>query len=668
MAGPWWLRFNHKYLNAEGVKSIPLIAALLLVPIGYNYVAYWPGLKLEFQTRLRGSQIFWLVALPLWIVVSVPAILTGFGRGDCSESFRYYLSFPSRWLLIGFWLLQLTGWVIFRHVPGLQDDFDRNSWPGGLGSQSVTFAFLAMVNMQYFLLPISRTSPLLALFKVDPAVSVEYHRLLGWWMLVFLLLHAVFMIAHWMYNDSGGNLWDATPRKYPAGFARVFAEITSTSTPVPSLAGLIGIITIVTMGITALPRIRRARYEVFVYTHRVGALVFVTCASVHWDGMLVWAFGNIVLYLADYASQMRAYLYPLPVLKARSKAGILSITFPCQNEPKPMSWVSVNNAGASSLQWHTFTVARSTPTSFTIVPKIIPGGWTEACCQALLSKEITSMRVSNFYNDEFTPSDWDASCKPLIFVAGGSGGVCFTKILQHIAQQESQPMAIQLIWICRFRDELKEYIHMADLAHMRKRIPGLEVHSFVVGPEHEEVELEEVVQENPKVLFPPDNQALLVALCHIFVPLLCYIGWRWALGYGTSFLPSDAEGNPLFNKWAGLLKLFMVLIGAVIGGEIAILVAGVTGKARKARDLEMSSELNPVVSTVSAEKADSKEGELEYTAGRPDLKIVMGTFSDKIGAAHAPRVFCSGPPPLLAGAKAAAYSCSLSFEEFSFAL
>merc|ERR1719336_595391 len=140
------------------------------------------------DSRYPGYHVIPLVALPLWIAVAVPAILKGFCGSKGLVSVGAKLPFPGRYLLIGSWLAMLFGWVLYRHVPFLCN-YTCGYRNTSLGSTSVTIAFLAMVSMQFFLLPICRSSPLLEVLKVDPAVAVEYHRLWGWWMYIFLCGH-----------------------------------------------------------------------------------------------------------------------------------------------------------------------------------------------------------------------------------------------------------------------------------------------------------------------------------------------------------------------------------------------------------------------------------------------------------------------------------------------
>jgi hypothetical protein len=162
------------------------------------------------------------------------------------------------------------------------------AYPGGplatrlpLDSSHV-LGHVLVVHLSVLLLPLTRSSPLLALFRLSYDRAVKFHRFLARATLIFLVAHLAAMVAR--YGPGGGLLhapFAAT--KYGAGVGWGL------------LSGAAMVLTVT----AALEPLRRANYELFAATHGALGLLTIAGAMAHSVFARYCILPALALFLAD---------------------------------------------------------------------------------------------------------------------------------------------------------------------------------------------------------------------------------------------------------------------------------------------------------------------------------------------------------------------------------
>ena len=143
------------------------------------------------------------------------------------------------------WLSVMISWLGNRLMRyGLQATWQ--SWQ----HMAITFGLMAMINFQVLLLPISRSSPILALLGKPSERLVSWHRFAGKATVGFVMLHGGFFIVRW---SSQSSLMTSLA-EWPAH-------------GVANLPGVVSAAAMIVLALTALPVVRRHAFEVFAYSH-----------------------------------------------------------------------------------------------------------------------------------------------------------------------------------------------------------------------------------------------------------------------------------------------------------------------------------------------------------------------------------------------------------------
>jgi len=697
--------------------KFPWVSIVLVIPILFCTLAstnwYRKTLKKAVITfcdvgLLGGKEVFVVMLYMPVFIVAFSAILCGPARIS-----RWSLTFPgnfspestSNYLAFGLYAIVQLGWILAR--------LERRADPGK------TLGLCAMVNLQVFLLPVSRLSPFLHALALAPESAVRFHRFLGWATLWWVLAHLLWYVVVWSFKGI------------------LLQNLFSMEGEIPIFAGVLAFVVATPLFLTSIPWVRRQySYELFIHTHRWCSLIFAVCVAWHFSGILWWCVPSLLLYLSDHASQLSSWGNVLQVKYARSVDGVLSITLPCSGvpRPRPLQWVHLQVPDVSVLQWHPFTVASSTDSNFTVTMKVVPRGWTDALSALLDAKQI-SVRVGGPYGSGYTFEEYHRG-RPLLMIAGGSGGTPFVSLIQAISEQRwmnknvEQP-AVTLVWVFHTEQIMTEFVCQTGLIEFARRCPKLVVTLFVTSASEDPVcpihnSLIEGQSELPWLEFQSSSNAaykdrkVIVALCHIFVSIGALTGLHHGSvsnvhgGYQFAYLLVGALIGTLFSYILVAIPPALVLeyrlhrrmaerscstpcnmemqaIGARTHDNTGVeqsdqLVRRVVQKwrpcARKVFGLPeetaaaMQSEPDVGLLTSAEPGRKSVEDVFSYQSGRPDMEALMTGFEaqgipdvkEKEDFSSRCIVMASGPPPLVLAASRAAGKRCLEFESLSFDL
>ena len=437
---PWWRARKKAFAAALDSPLLPGKNALKVVFLGL------PALLLALLA---------LVAVPPEISAKQPP------RRRCSANV----------LALCLWAAVQLGWQLAY----LLRDGSTIDWKW-LKSFAKSFGVSATINVQLLLVPVSRSSPVLRLLGMPSEALVYAHRFLGIGTALLLATHGGLYLIAWTHDgELGAELLD-----WPAK-------------GVANLPGELAFLASVALYVFSRPSVRRRSFELFAYTHRAAAAAFFAGAALHWSGFLWFTLPGTLLYLADWAAHARAGSARVEHL--RLKSGVLSLTLSCPplvRGGRALQWVMLK-VPAISRDWHPFSISGSphddtAGTTVSLSIGVVGGGWTQALSEWLSSAEGlagTRVLLSGCYGLGFDLGVYDAG-SPLLLVCGGSGGTPFAALLSAIARRGgpsvAQPPPITLVWICRSRSELDEWVRAGDLLQVCRASDAISLILYVSQP------------------------------------------------------------------------------------------------------------------------------------------------------------------------------------------
>ncbi|XP_073139963.1 ferric reduction oxidase 8, mitochondrial [Henckelia pumila] len=322
--------------------------------------------------------------------------------------------------------------------------FKLSLWQYKLFKVATRCGLLAEACLALLLLPILRGMSIVRLLGIQFEASVRYHIWLGNAMLLFATLHGAGTFFIWgMKHRIHDEMWKWQNK------GRIY------------LAGEIGLVAGLIIWITALPQIRRTRFELFYYTHHL-YIVFIVFFLFHGgDRHFYMVFSGVFLFALDKL---------LRILQSRQETCILSAqVFPCKaveltfpKDPSlkytPTSLLFLKIPSISKIQWHPFSVTSSSSIDEHTISIIIKsdGEWTNSLFNKIFveADSETDQRecIPAAIEGPYGPATLDfLRYDNLLMVAGGIGITPFLSILQERASNLSNgrneyPAKIQLIF------------------------------------------------------------------------------------------------------------------------------------------------------------------------------------------------------------------------------
>jgi len=589
-----------------------------------------------------------------------------------------------------------------------------------LESFAKNFGLSAVINVQLILLPVSRSSPVLRLLGVPSEGLVYVHRFLGIGTALLLATHGVLFLTAWILEGKLVKELLAWP-----------------ADDVANLPGELAFLASVALYVFSRPSVRRRSFELFAYTHRAAAAAFFVGSALHWSGFLWFTLPGTLLYLADYAVHMRAS--KARVEHVRLNSGVLSLTLSCPpllRGGRPLQWVMLK-VPSISRDWHPFSLSGSphdgSGTTVSLSIGVVDGGWTQALSERLssdppLGVASTPILLSGCYGLGFDLDVYEAG-SPLLLVCGGSGGTPFSALLGAIARRPAvaRPPPITLVWTCRSRAELDEYVRAGDLMQLSRACDAISLVFYVsqpgaaprpsakapcltlaLSPAAAEGQTAKLAAPSAASArgggrFDPHTQ--LALLCHVCVPA----GTIGGMAFGHALYPKVGAAPAqlvgfLLGACAGALvahagfaclsidlrrcrarlrdAALAALRRAKVGGGRTRTLPVHAG-TRRVDDINLAAAPYACVMEADEAGADTRPSDADVREGRPDIETILKAFearvsSDLAGGDAAPlemrrhpspcHTLVSGPPGLVREVSQAARSRGHVVHAVSFAL
>lgn len=373
---------------------------------------------------------------------------------------------------------------IHRHFHGNELSYDKK-----LSEVSNGFAFVALIAMSYFLVPVARQSPILKLLNWDPASAVRLHIWSGRIIIVGVVVHGSMHMFRWA-NVSGESIVELL---FPPAPCWTLQETDYEPTCVDSdtqcscyyhfrnFTGFMAFVGLLVIGATTFNYVRRQYYRIFYMVHVMAAPTVIIMVMLHWRRSVLYIAPSILYYAATSAP----VLMERAVKRRDAGVKIVSVKYisskdrhksrPCvaltvassdeaNQSYVPGQYIKLWAPEISSIS-HPFTINEvpGKPHELRVIFRAT-GPFTHQLCHRLTSgSKLPVIHVDGFYGNT-NRVDQVLKHDVAVMVAGGIGITPYLSILQQVAsvmtvQQQDQEedgattisatKEVVLHWMCR---------------------------------------------------------------------------------------------------------------------------------------------------------------------------------------------------------------------------
>ena len=212
---------------------------------------------------------------------------------------------------------------IHRHLYGHELSRDAK-----LSEISNAFAFVALIAMSYFFIPVARTSPLLNLLNWDPASAVRLHIWSGRIIIIGVLVHGSMHMYRWA-TISGESIVGLLVPPAPCWTLQESSDKNAPPTcndpdtecscyfHFRNLTGFVALVGLLVIGVTTFDYIRRRYYKVFYMTHVLAAPTVLLMVILHWRRSILYIAPSLLYYAATSIPILTER-----VIKSRNHVGV----------------------------------------------------------------------------------------------------------------------------------------------------------------------------------------------------------------------------------------------------------------------------------------------------------------------------------------------------------
>ncbi|CAH0480605.1 unnamed protein product [Peronospora belbahrii] len=363
----------------------------------------------------------------------------------------------------------------------------------------ISSAYLAIYNMAFLLLPVTRNSGWMEFLNLSYANGVKFHRWIGFMTVITTVVH---MAGYWGYWVRLGT-WQVN--QFPC--TNCDFELDNSGGGYYAWFNFFGFISTLAMILiipTSFPIIRRNAYEWFYISHWVLFAIAVFFAILHWSQIIWWILPSGCVWLVSRATFSWNAMNPVlvkefsvigdgddelvKVVVKRAAPG----TSPSASsyDYKVGNFLYLNVPRVSKLEWHALTIAsspKSSPTDVILFVKPI-GDWSKSLVQ--YAKECHHNNITPLiYMDGFYGASLEVyeDYPTVCLVSGGIGVTPVLAILDDLAAKLSSngvSWTQRFTFIFTFR-ELSIFQAVAPLlAKLRQHDPHeqfFRVHLFATG-------------------------------------------------------------------------------------------------------------------------------------------------------------------------------------------
>ena len=374
---------------------------------------------------------------------------------------------------------------IHRHLYGNELSYDTR-----LTEVSNSFAFVALIAMSYFLIPVARQNPVLKLLNWDPASAVRLHIWSGRIIIVGVIVHGSMHMFRWtnVAQESlvrmlipPGPCWTLQDADFSPTCNNPDTECTCYFL-FRNLTGFLGFVGLLVIGATTFDYVRRHYYRAFYMVHVLAAPIALIMVILHWRRSVLYMAPSLLYYAATSAPVLteRAVksrdvgvkIVSVKYIASRERhraRPCVSLTLAASNEAircyEPGQYVKLLAPEISRIS-HPFTI-NQVPGKLHELRAIFraTGTFTHQLSRRLTSgSKLPIIRIGGFYGHT-NRVDQVLKHDTVVLVAGGIGITPYLSLLHEVASIMAARPPLQdgvettkvvvLHWMCRDPDLVK---------------------------------------------------------------------------------------------------------------------------------------------------------------------------------------------------------------------
>ncbi|KAG8346980.1 putative ferric reductase [Trypanosoma vivax] len=322
-----------------------------------------------------------------------------------------------------------------RYTDVSKETVPVEKWARSLGQLATAFLSLCIASA-------TRHSVLHSILGTSWDSSIWVHKLLGYGTLFATAAHAgVWYVRYYQVEAFPRGVF-SVPAVYPPVFEDDF------TVPLVTLASFFAFVSI---GVFALPPIRRKCYEVFYYAHIVAFYTLVP--AVLWHAAAAWEYllPGLTVWLVDWLLRMHRRGLAVEIVYATTSGSTVSLCFRRTAVNVVCGqYFFVNVPELSLFQWHPFSLSSEDGQNCTMhIKSMGDGTWTDRLLH-LVEKRGGSFSL--FIEGPYGQSHHFTDYKRVVLVAGGIGvtpcASIFNNLHQRLLEGKVGP-TITLLWTLR---------------------------------------------------------------------------------------------------------------------------------------------------------------------------------------------------------------------------
>lgn len=272
------------------------------------------------------------------------------------------------------------------------------------------------------LLSFLRESPLNMILPVDKAMP-GFHSLAGLLILLAGIIHAVTHLMTYILK----YVWSPGY----SGFTSLF------------VSGILLVITMLAIRISAMTRVRQKSYETFYRLHVGGAVVAYALVVIHGihlgsPSTWKWVIGPIVIYVADYGIRLmrehRSYLLLSKHAAAFHGSDVVKLRLPRVFHFEAGQYAEIKVPTLSRYQWHPFTIASAPHEPEMVFYVKAAGDWTNSLYQLFserLQRESSADIEIHIRGPFGAPAQHVGQYDRVVLIGGGVGATPFCSVTKN---------------------------------------------------------------------------------------------------------------------------------------------------------------------------------------------------------------------------------------------
>jgi predicted ferric reductase len=347
-----------------------------------------------------------------------------------------------------------------------------------------TLGVIAILNLGwYLLLPIGRKSVLLEAVGVSWERAVKYHRWVGYYTVLIIVIHSILYLFIWIHGD-GNPKYDPEGKMIQQNIVPWYCskndcdEAQARQLRV-NIYGFLTILFIGIMTVFSIPWIRRHKFEWFYYTHHLFIFVFLFIC-LHYKGAIIYIIPGIAVYAVDKLMALVSYLKTAPAKTRMLSSTVVEISFEIRQDVtyEAGDYIFLNVPEVSFLEWHPFslTSAPSVDGNKVFFHLKDSGSWTKKVIMAAAKKDNATLnvRLDGFYGANDVHKQLQNK-DGVVLVGGGIGVTPMISLALEMCQTNTIP--VTLFWVVRTIEEFG--IFSSELVEAQRRYKHLKVKVWI---------------------------------------------------------------------------------------------------------------------------------------------------------------------------------------------